>query len=540
MVNIVTKGVTDNMNKKGFTLIELLGVITLIALLTLIILPNVVNSVRNSSLKVDDTTKELIYKASDLYISNHSSKFPNVRHNKYIIQINELINDGLLSSPIKLSNNKEIGDSLCVQVTYTDKYNYELKEECELMFVSKPNLFNGTLTPVRYDGSNWIVANPNEDWYNYENQEWANAVILKNNKTVGDIVNVDGFDSDVYAMYVWIPRYEYKIEGTYGKGGTEYITSDETDAIITPGEIEVNFIPENNTKPSNGYHINSAFTFGSTNLSGIWVGKFETSHETLSSSSDANNLGCSNENCERSDGLRILPNVQALRHNDNSNFFYASRSMGRSGNPFGIDSSVTDSHMIKNSEWGIVAYLSQSKYGKYGNSSYTGANKEVYINNSSNRYTGRSAGSAVSGYNASGTYTYNININGTGASTTGNIYGVYDMNGGCWERGMGNYNGYLGSSGFTTLPVAKYYDKYTTPTTPTACNGEICYGQATSETAHWYSDLTALKLLLDENRPWTGRSGGYSDSENAGIFYINEHSGAQTAGYSFRLVLTEP
>jgi hypothetical protein len=46
----------------------------------------------------------------------------------------------------------------------------------------------------------------------------------------------------------------------------------------------------------------------------------------------------------------------------------------------GIGSTV-ETHMSKNDEWGAVAYLSQSTYGKYGNTSYTGANKEIYVNN---------------------------------------------------------------------------------------------------------------------------------------------------------------
>lgn len=48
--------------------------------------------------------------------------------------------------------------------------------------------------------------------------------------------------------------------------------------------------------------------------------------------------------------------------------------------------------MIKNSEWGAVAYLSQSKYGKYGNNDYDGVEKEIFINNSQAHYTGRSGG----------------------------------------------------------------------------------------------------------------------------------------------------
>ena len=38
--------------------------------------------------------------------------------------------------------------------------------------------------------------------------------------------------------------------------------------------------------------------------------------------------------------------------------------------------------MSKNSEWGAVAYLSKSIYGKQGNLNYIGSNKEIYQNKS--------------------------------------------------------------------------------------------------------------------------------------------------------------
>ena len=47
---------------------------------------------------------------------------------------------------------------------------------------------------------------------------------------------------------------------------------------------------------------------------------------------------------------------------------------------YGFSGSTYGTHMMKNIEWGAVAYLSQSKYGKYGNTTYSGANKEIYQN----------------------------------------------------------------------------------------------------------------------------------------------------------------
>ena len=62
------------------------------------------------------------------------------------------------------------------------------------------------------------------------------------------------------------------------------------------------------------------------------------------------------------------------------------------------------------------------------------------------------------------------------------------MSGGAWEYVMGNYNDIVGNSGFSIMPNAKYYDKYTNPTVSTACNGGECLSHGLSETAGWYND----------------------------------------------------
>ena len=431
---------------------------------------------------------------------------------------------------------------------------------------SDPKLFDGTLTPVIYDGDNWRVANIYSQWYDYENQWWANAVILRSGvtKNVGDIVTVDitstADDQEALAMFVWVPRYEYKI-------------SDAAATNANKGEIHVNFIPSTQTTPSTSeYAINSGFTFGSTNLSGIWVGKFEAS----SIRGGLTSLGCTTETCTTADDLRVLPNVQSLRSNKISNFFFATRSMSRIGNTFGINSTLIDTHMMKNSEWGIAAYLSQSTYGKYGNSSYTTtADKEVYINNSSLYYTGRSLGAPGSSNTTSsnGAYRYNVEKYGTGASTTGNIYGIYDMSGGAYEYVMGvfanssyqsglkeylwsgnsatensGFNGKYGSSAGTyssgvDFPNEKYYDVYkassgVTMTQNRACNGGICYGHAVSpEVASWYSDTS---YFVSADRPWFNRGGTATGGSTAGIMYRTYDTGYSYGGRSFRIVFSEP
>lgn len=183
--------------------------------------------------------------------------------------------------------------------------------------------------------------------------------------------------------------------------------------------------------------------------------------------------------------------------------------------------------MSKNSEWGSVAYLSQSKYGKYGNPNYTGADKEVAINNCSNGITGI-GGDTVGAVESSTTCTTNTyeTEKGQTASTTGNITGIYDMSGGATEYVMVNYDNVMNKdSGFliSNIPEAKYYDFYETTSPTTACDGGICYGHALSETSGWYKDTG---WFVDQPSPWFVRGNNYYKTMNAGVFCFSSSDGS--------------
>ena len=116
-----------------------------------------------------------------------------------------------------------------------------------------------------------------------------------------------------------------------------------------------------------------AFSFGSVELSGIWVGKFETSSSNPNASYGGGNK-------TELDPM-IKPNVTSWRNINISNAFNVSLKMNDSGNRYGFTESI-DTHLMKNSEWAVVDYLSQSKYGKLGNLNYTDTDKEIYQNKS--------------------------------------------------------------------------------------------------------------------------------------------------------------
>ena len=384
---------------------------------------------------------------------------------------------------------------------------------------SKANMpeLASNMIPVYYDETEevWKKAdkyNSKEEyrWYSYESSGeykgmWANAVtITETNRTTylnaaaGTAIPMD----DINTMWVWIPRFNAVTPSNYNGGAKE-----------SPGAIDVTFVNVNETAID-------AFTFGNKELSGFWYAKFETSHSTLASSTTSNNLGCTNETCSNANGIIIKPNVTSLKYNNISNFFYASRSMEQTGNSFGFVSSEVDTHMSKNNEWGAVAYLTQSIYGRCTNSTTC---TEVGINNNKSYITGYGAPAGSSSSVTNGTYNTTL---GKDASTTGTIYGIYDMSGGAWEYVMGVYNKTIANSGFSSLPDSKYYNNYT---------GTSYTGHALTETKNWYSDYADFVFT---SYPWFLRGGNYGDGASAGVFGFGINDGNSYNSYSSRLVIS--
>ena len=194
--------------------------------------------------------------------------------------------------------------------------------------------------------------------------------------------------------------------------------------------------------------------------------------------------------------------------------------MMENGNQYGFDKTKDiklDTHMLKNNEWGAVAYLTQSIYGRCTSSTNC---TEVGINNSS-YVTGYGAPAGSSAYDDEENYVspqaYNT-IQGMDASTTGNIYGVYDMSGGAYDYVMGNYNNTIDNSQFTTLPNTKYYNVYTTESAYTTAGLQ----HALTETKGWYNDDVYFVI---SSFPWFKRGGDYFNGYLAGVFHFSRNFG---------------
>lgn len=522
--------------RKGFTLVELLAVIVVLGVIALITFPIVSNSMANAKQKAYDSQVSFITESARKWSIDNTSSLSETK--AISVKISTLISagyitktkDGVLYNP--MDDTKTM--SGCVIIKYSSSYNqyvYNYSEECAIPVytdssgANAPDLLD-KMVAVKYDGTNWVAADTTQEWYNYGTKNWANAVVLNTGvtKTVGDTINID---TEVAQMYVWIPRYKYTIfNGNNGSVPVQEITVEFETGIAKTGSVHCNeTLGTQSTSEDCGTVTNNsstythpAFTFGTQELTGIWVGKFENSAPTATS--------------DTVQVVKILPNVVSWRSATVSTF---NTSIKNIKTDYAMANS--DTHMMKNMEWGAVAYLKQSQYGL--------GIPDIGINNNNTYKTGCGA---ASGSAAAATCDAYNTVNGQKASTTGTIYGIYDMSGGAWEYVMGNMINssgtfYSSSAGFSTNPESKYYNAYSYDASSNITHSRGKLGDATKETLATYGNTTGgwngdYARFPYSTTSWFVRGGYCSNGASAGVMSFSCSSGYAGSNYAARSVIT--
>ena len=309
-------------------------------------------------------------------------------------------------------------------------------------------------------------------------------------------------DSDINEFYVWIPRFKYRLWNVTGEpnissydaytkgidisfeknkesGGSIYC---KDNICYSDEERTISLTQNDNGK----YYTPSSFT-NNEELLGFWVGKYDVSN------------GCKDNCLTNSSDLTILPNQESWRNNNLSNYYEAIKGKGNSY------------HIIKNSEWGTISYLSHSKYGICSNMKCT----EITSNN-----------------------TYISGKEGKD-STTGNIYGVYDMAGSASEFVMANYT----SNNSLTLNNSNFKYNVTIPSTDydLYSGTNFILGDATKEillsssnTGAWYNNYS---VFIDKVNNWFIRGGMAGNEVGNGIFYYNATNDSPSEYITTRVVV---
>ena len=354
------------------------------------------------------------------------------------------------------------------------------------------------------------------DWYDYENGQWANIKTAANGLT---------------AYWVWIPRFEY-------------IVPTSTKAT----QIDVKFISKSKITPDDGYTIHPAFTFNNQQLDGIWVAKFEASSNAPKTVADGGSNSPSYQ-------VQVLPNASSWRTITTKNIFTVCRNIQSTSGVLAGSTNI-DSHMMKNMEWGAVAILSQSKYGVFNPKSENGGqvwNNPYYqcksyafdntkendldtsVSVSDNNIIKTGCAATTAGNDAGNTTScdsYNTG-NGPKASTTGTVYGVYDMAGGSLEYVAGCISGYENSKFGVTRGDSTYVDLYTNASNSSSDYPGAKIGDATAETKGWNGDCAYFPV---SSYPVFIRGGAYDHGTIAGVFYFYINDGVDNYDHSFRPV----
>lgn len=385
-----------------------------------------------------------------------------------------------------------------------------------------------SMTPVKWEGNTPVLTNENDsEWYEYreaegiedsKNSYWANARTVNSNVA----------DSD-QSYFVWIPRYAYRITYYENETSTEPTGYYDGYGMWRAGDRKLKYKLEEGvetiTYNGNKYIVHPAFTTAvdmggwSENLSGFWFAKFEMS-------GNGNNA------------IKSIPGARGTDYQSLGTFYTWARTAtygftgmedetakGGDGNK-----SYMNSHLVKNSEWGAVAYLTLSKYGRNGHE----------ITKNTTYYTGGGTGNA-----------YITSSSNAEQSTTGNVYGVYDMSGGVmeyiavWDT-KSTYNMGFGSPFTSTNGVSTKY--------ATAYNNEsaVCSGSPlvyeVGKTGDGIKEVWSANdlgwfgkscYLPGTQNPFLLRSGNteYTGRTDDGVLFSSCTRGAEKTRWGFRVVL---
>ena len=285
----------------------------------------------------------------------------------------------------------------------------------EIIRTNPPTYISNGVTKVAWNGDDEYEPVNDTEWYIYgvSNKKWANIKLA------------DG------SYYVWIPRFAYKIDSSgnisikFLKGtsnvaydGTIVSDSYDTDAYIVHPAFREGVI---NTE----VQINEKYGHGefTKQLSGFWIAKYETFMEEVPEPESGpkylfrsypgkklqDNPGISFNNLIR--GAREIEcYLDLYGFTDMNSNYSAGRGTVKTDLTLNSDKVTNvDTHMIKNSEWGAVSYLALSDYGV----------NEYYVNSPS-MITGEKDAESIEDEYAR-------------TSTTGNMFGVFDLTNGNTE-----------------------------------------------------------------------------------------------------------
>ena len=297
-----------------------------------------------------------------------------------------------------------------------------------------------------------------------------------------------------------------------GPDNTNILAKDYRTGCAAPGNannISRLYTDTNTTANNTTWATHPAFSWLDNNgngeeLNGLWIGKFETTGKVNAPTVKPNQHANGNEYIGEFYTMAKHIGVYDPSNTGGNDITANGTTLNATGQWTSLHNlSTATSHMLKNSEWGAITYLASSKYGAGTNnvsinSAYPSKSADADIASPSSSYRWGITGCGPNNINRL-TTAYSSVTTSTGetvdlpalssshiedplacgdvdhsymgdigqlASTTNNVYGIYDMSGGAHEYVMGNLTGYddqsesIGAS-YTRNPIKPpYVDLY--------------------------------------------------------------------------------
>lgn len=385
------------------------------------------------------------------------------------------------------------------------------------------------MTPVKWIATSetagyWqATTTADPEWFEYRDKKWAN-VMLKDGLTLDN----NGKVVTPGSMYVYIPRYAYQIPvsnyhtNTAGEISIKFLNKDNTckDGTQTVVKNAINSTTAGSGINATTYYIqHPAFTYGNTELEGIWVSKFEPSNPNCTADVNSGNVSYDTISDKT---IKSIPGVAPWANISVTQILDLTLNMNKAGNVYGLNTSdqKVDPHMMKRTEWAAIAYLTGSKYG----------NNEI-----ANKSTVLTGNIVVNGTN----YQYDT-TQGQTTSSTGNIYGVYDVGNGVRTMYYASYLTEVTANThvqkFNTLDE-KYVDKYV----GTAAEGQLENNLEMNKLKYGDS-IYEICAKTGGYNSWNGGNSAYTSTtypffHSGGIFGYARNTGGAYTSFSFRVTI---
>ena len=250
---------------------------------------------------------------------------------------------------------------------------FYILEDYQDFNINEPQLLRGMI-PVKYDGYSWVITNSaDNEWYNYKDKRWANVMLrdgakyldvdgvtlvdIGENTPLEDLIGKAVPETSTGSMYVWIPRFSFKIGETgidieYSEGLVDYT---EDGYILHPAFNYASYKGGETSNSSNYENLTSQNKY-----LGMWVAKYPAGNASVP---------------------KYASNVEEIRNLSIKEAFR--KVLLAKVSSYGLSGGT--SHMIKNTEWGAVAYLT-SGIGNINSESTTGNKYGIYNLNSNPEY----------------------------------------------------------------------------------------------------------------------------------------------------------